>query len=95
MLSVAFALYALACPVLALASGLRWPRMPAFGVPCPTTLFTVALLSALEPGRHRALGVIPLIWSLIGGSAALVLGVLPDWALFIGALCLAAYAAGP
>ncbi|MGE3345175.1 MAG: DUF6064 family protein, partial [Vicinamibacterales bacterium] len=40
-LSVGFAVYSLMYPLLILAAGYRWPRMPAAGVPCPTTLFTV------------------------------------------------------
>lgn len=31
--------YALAYPALGLALGLSYPRMPTFGVPCPTTLY--------------------------------------------------------
>lgn len=94
-LSVGFALYSLIYPILVLGAGFRWPRMPASGVPCPTTLCTIALLLALEPGRYRGLLIIPLLWTLVGGSAALVLGVLPDWALLFGALCLAAYGVAP
>ena len=37
-----FIVYALAYPGLVLLTGLQWPRMPAFGVPCPTTLFTAS-----------------------------------------------------
>jgi hypothetical protein len=61
--------------------------MPSFGVPCPTTLFTAGLLLSLEPGGPGApwyLLIIPLAWTLIGGSAAILLGVLPDVALLLG-----------
>jgi hypothetical protein len=94
-LSVAFAGYSLLYPLFGLAIGLRWPRMPAFGVPCPTTLLTVAVLLAVQPRRYRWLLVIPALWGLIGGSAALALGILPDLALFLGVLCLVTYAAVP
>ncbi len=94
-LSVAFGLDALAYPLLALGSGLSWPRMPAFGVPCPTTLFTVSLLLALEPRRLWGLAVIPFLWAVVGGSTALLLGVVPDLALFLAAAALLLYALAP
>ncbi len=95
ILSAAFCVYALAYPLLAIASGMRWPRMPSFGVPCPTTLLTVGLLLALEPRRSRGLAVIPFLWCLIGGSAALLLGVLPDLALLAAAVAVVIHAVGP
>lgn len=87
-LAVAFTAYALAYPFLAVAAGLTWPRVPSFGVPCPTTLFTIGLLLSVEPPAPRFLSVIPLAWTLIGGSAALLLGVLPDGALLLGGVVL-------
>jgi hypothetical protein len=81
-LAVFFSVYALAYPGLGLVVGLEWPRMPAFGVPCPTTLLTVGLLLS-QPGWPRIVGVVPLLWSVIGGSAALLLGVVPDFALLL------------
>jgi len=95
VLSAAFGAYAVLYPLLALATGLRWPRTPSFGVPCPTTLLTVGLLLALPPRRLRGLAVIPLVWCLVGGSAALVLGVLPDAMLLVGAVLLAWYTVAP
>ncbi len=94
-LSVGFVLYALLYPLLVLATGLAWPRMPAFGVPCPTTLFTAGLLLALEPRTFRGLLVVPVIWALVGGSAAILLGVLPDLALFLAAAALVVHGAIP
>ncbi len=95
ILSVVFCGYAVAYPLLAVAAGMRWPRMPSFGVPCPTTLLTVGLLLGLGRGQLRGLGAIPVLWSLIGGSAALVLGVPPDLMLFLGALLLLWHVAAP
>jgi len=75
-------------PVAALVSGLRYPRMPLFGVPCPTTLITAGLLlAALQ--LPRGVSVVPLIWALVGGSAALVLGIRPDLMLIVAATLLA------
>ncbi len=95
VLSVLFSVYALAYPFVGLATGLRWPRMPAFAVPCPTTLLTVGLLLALEPRRLRGLSAIPILWCLVGGSAALTLGIRPDLALFAGAIALLWYVVAP
>jgi hypothetical protein len=66
---------ALAYSGLALATGHAWPRTPTFGVPCPTTLVTAGFLLAAVPPVPRWLAVIPVLWSIIGGSAALLLGV--------------------
>jgi uncharacterized protein DUF6064 len=90
-----FVAYSLFYPMLVLASGHEYPRAPMFAVPCPTALFTVGLLFAASPPVPRWLFVIPILWSAIGGSAALVLGMTPDLMLFAGAVCLLAYAIQP
>ncbi len=69
--------------------------MPAFAVPCPTALFTAGLLLALPPGRLRWLAAIPLFWSAVGGSAAVLLGVAPDLALPFAGLLLLAWTLAP
>lgn len=82
--------YALAYPALGLAFGLSYPRMPTFGVPCPTTLFTIGALLVARTAAPRWLGLIPLAWTVIGGSAAFLLEVHADLALPLsGALLLA------
>lgn len=91
----AFSVYAIAYPFLVLVAGMRWPRMPSFGVPCPTTLLTVGLLLGMEPRQLRGLAPIPFLWCLIGGSAAFTLRVRPDWMLFPAALALAIHALAP
>jgi hypothetical protein len=77
---ILLALYALAYPGLNLLLGHTYPRVPTFGVPCPTTIFTVGLLMM---SRRPPLAVmwIPLVWSLVGGSAAVVLDVAADYVL--------------
>jgi hypothetical protein len=75
----------LAYPMLTIASGLRPPAAPMFGVPCPTVLFTAGVLLMADLPVPRALLIIPAAWSLVGGSAALLLGMTPDLLLF-GAL---------
>jgi len=69
-------------PVLGVWSGHRYPELPMFGItPCPVTLFTLGLLLLTTAPVSRWLLAIPLAWSLIGGSAAFLLGVPQDWLL--------------
>lgn len=76
-------------PLLGFWAGHVFPAAPTFGLPCPTTLFTVGLLLLAGPGLHRALVLGPLAWSLVGGSAALALDVPQDFSLFVAsAACL-------
>ena len=88
-------LFALAYPGLALATGHAWPRTPTFGVPCPTTLLTAGLLLAAVPPVPTWLVVIPVLWSIVGGSAALLLGVVPDLMLFVAGAGLVVFAVAP
>lgn len=67
-------------------SGHVYPRAPVFGVaPCPTTIFTFGILLAAERLRWY-LYLIPLLWALVGTSAAFVLGVREDFGLAVSAL---------
>jgi hypothetical protein len=72
--------YSLAYPVINAVQHLNVWRAPTFGVPCPTTIFTVGLLMLATPRSWRV-SIIPVIWSAIGGSAAFLLGVDADYAL--------------
>jgi len=87
-LGLALALYALAYPAVALLTGHGYPRTPTFGVPCPTTIFTVGLLLTCAR-KPVALMIVPVLWSLVGGSAALLLGVTADVVLLVCAVVLA------
>jgi len=77
--------YALAIyPLLGLAMGHRYPAVPTFGLtPCPVTLFTLGFLLLAAP-VSTALLVVPLTWSFIGGTAAILLNLPQDWALVVG-----------
>jgi hypothetical protein len=66
-------------------TGHPFPAAPTFGLPCPTTLFTVGVLLWARPLRARLL-VIPVLWSVIGFSAALRLGVYEDAGLAVAAV---------
>jgi hypothetical protein len=72
--------YSLAYPAINAIDHRRLLRIPTFGLPCPTTVFTVGVLMLATP-QCWSLSVVPLIWSGIGGSAAFLLGVPADVAL--------------
>ena len=95
ILGIGLITFAMAYPVLVVATGLRWPRLPLFAVPCPTTLLTAGCLLMAPPGQLRALAVIPILWSLIAGSAAFVLGVTPDLMLLVAGGLLLIYVVAP
>ena len=65
-------------------------RIPTFGLPCPTTIFTGGLLLLAAP-RLRILAIVPVIWSAIGGSAALLLGVSADYVLPVTGIALTVF----
>jgi hypothetical protein len=78
--------YALiAYPLIGYAIGHRYPMAPTFGVPCPTTIFTFGLILLSVRPRSRSVIFIPAVWSTIGLSAALQLGVVEDLGLFAAA----------
>ena len=74
-------------PLLGVFFGPGYPDMPMFGItPCPVTIFSFGLLLLATAPVRRGLLVIPVLWSLIGGSAAFLLQVPQDWLLlFSGA----------
>ncbi len=80
-------LYALVLyPVVGLLAGHRYPAVPTFGVPCPTTIFTLGLLLWAEPALPRKVVIIPALWSGIATVAAVQLGVPEDFGLTIAAM---------
>ena len=80
-------LISIAYPVLGQLLGHAYLAMPMFGItPCPLTIFTFGLfLLTTEPMPHRLL-VVPVVWSLIGGSGAFLLDVPQNWPLFVSSL---------
>ena len=80
--------YALAVyPVLGTVLGHGYPYAPVFGVaPCPTTIFTFGLLLWARGRIPAWLLVIPLLWSLVGATAALSLGIREDAGLLVAGL---------
>jgi hypothetical protein len=82
--------YSLMYPAINAAQHLSVSRIPTFGVPCPTTIFTAGMLILAMPRSWR-LSIVPVIWSLIGGSAAFLLGVRADYGLPIAGIALAIF----
>jgi hypothetical protein len=85
MIFLAYA--AVVYPLIGVATGHAYPYLPMFGVtPCPVTIFTFGMVLLTTERFPRWLMVIPFIWSLIGGSAALLLAVPQDWLLLMSGL---------
>lgn len=72
-------------PLWAIAAGHPWPDLPTFGLPCPTTLFTVGMLALLAEPYPKSVLVVPVLWSLVGAQAAFLLDVQQDLSLIAGA----------
>jgi Family of unknown function (DUF6064) len=80
--AICMLLYALvAYPLLGLAAGHRYPAVPTFGAPCPTTIFTLGLMAIMRSPAVKAVFVIPVLWSVIGAFAAFRLNVPQDLGL--------------
>lgn len=84
----ALLIYAVLYPVLVWLSGHEFPRAPAFAVPCPTVLFTAGVLLAVQPRVPRWFYIVPILWSILAGSAAVLFHVTPDLMLFAAAAAL-------
>jgi hypothetical protein len=95
MLAASLIAYALVgYPALNLLVGHHYPATPTFGLPCPTTIFTLGVLLSARP-RPRGLLLIPVAWSLLGFSAAWQLGVVADYGLLVAGLVTVAVAFWP
>lgn len=88
LVGACFILYAMVIyPLLGLGFGHSYPKAPMFGVaPCPTTIFTFGLLLWATRPVPAYLLIIPLVWSLIGMSAAVNLGVPQDYGLVVAGI---------
>ncbi len=79
-----FILYALLIyPVLNFVLGHPYPYAPSFGLPCPTTIFTFGMLLFASKKISIGLLIIPVVWSIIGLSAAINLSIYEDFGLLI------------
>jgi hypothetical protein len=86
LIFVGVALY----PLLGYLTGHVFPDNPTFGLPCPTTIFTLGVL-LLGIGLPRRLFLIPILWSIIGFGAAIALGIREDVLLLLSGLTAAVF----
>ena len=83
----ALVIYALvAYPALGYLLGHRYPASVTFGLPCPATIFTLGVLLWIVPSPSWRLLAVPLLWALVGTSAAFQLGMLEDLGLAVSAI---------
>jgi hypothetical protein len=74
-----FIIFSLALyPMTGYLLGHVYPASPTFGLPCPTTIFTFGLLLLTDKKVPVSLLIIPLLWSVLGFSAAFALGIRED-----------------
>jgi len=73
-------------PIASAMLGREFPQLPTFGLPCPTTIFTIGMLGFLSAPFPRAVLVVPVAWAFIGAQAAFALGVYEDLGLLAAGL---------
>ena len=73
-------------PVWSHYAGHLYPAIPSFGLPCPTTIFTVGMLAFLVAPYPRSPFVVPVLWCLVGVQAAFFPGVPQDLGLGIAGI---------
>ncbi len=73
-------------PLIGYAAGHRFPAAPTFGLPCPTTIFTIGLLLFAAVPVPLSILAVPLLWSAIGSIAAFKLGVVQDYGLLVAGI---------
>jgi hypothetical protein len=72
-------------PILSLWLG-RWPEAPTFGLPCPTTIFTIGVLCFLRRPYPWYVLAVPVAWSFIGSLAVVQFGLWQDLGLLAAGL---------
>lgn len=82
-------------PLIGHLAGHRYPAAPTFGLPCPTTIFTLGMLHFCAGPGVRLIHVIPLLWSAIGSVAAFQLGVSEDLGLLAAGIVSLAFMLRP
>jgi hypothetical protein len=81
VLLIAYAL--IVYPLVGIFFGHRYPAMPTFGLPCPTTIFTLGVLLFAKIPFPRSVFIVPVLWSAIGSVAAFQLRVPQDYGLLV------------
>jgi hypothetical protein len=81
---VALIIYSLIIyPILGYKFDHVYPSSPTFGLPCPTTIFTLGILLWTNLRQNLVILFIPLLWSIIGYSAAYYLHIYEDAGLIV------------
>jgi len=70
-------------PIIGYFIGHKYPYSPTFGLPCPTTIFTFGILLFSKKRLPIYVVIIPIIWSIIGSTAAVILKMYEDTGLII------------
>lgn len=78
-------------PLLGLFFGHNYPKTPTFGLPCPTTIFTLGLFLLTDKKVPFYIWMIPMVWSLIGSSAVFLLGIYEDFGLLLAGFIAACF----
>ncbi|WP_192877696.1 MULTISPECIES: DUF6064 family protein [Arenibacter] len=88
IIAIVFIIYAMiGYPILNQLFGHSYPYSPIFGLaPCPTVIFTFAVLLLCYQKKSIYLLIIPFLWSIIGFSAAFNLGMIEDYGLVIAGI---------
>ena len=73
-------------PIWSYGAGHPYPALPTFGLPCPTTIFTMGLLAFLVAPYPRGPILVPVLWCLVGAQAAFVFDVPQDLGLVVAAV---------
>jgi hypothetical protein len=63
-----------------------YPASPTFGLPCPTTIFTLGILLCTNRKLPLMTWIIPIAWILIGSAAAFSLGIKEDLGLLLSGI---------
>lgn len=92
-IGVGLVVYALLYPFFSVLSH-AYPATPTFAVPCPTTLLTLGLFLTVRTGVPISITIVPVLWALIGGSAAVLLAVSSDFVLLAAGLLFIGLCAG-
>lgn len=73
-------------PVAGAAMGRYFPAAPTFGAPCPMVIFTFGLLLWTNKNLAPSLLIIPILWGIVGSSAAVAFGVKEDFGLSLAGI---------
>jgi hypothetical protein len=78
-------------PLITIGTGHGYPALPTFGVPCPTTIFTIGILLLTNLNKTpKTLLIVPILWTFIATTAALKLEVYADILLIVSSMLLGA-----